>query len=467
MNTHIKNATKLTGIGLLFYFAIVSKNTPEAFAATSLTDCSMDLDEVGETYTLANDITGTCTITANNITIDGQDLYTITGDVVADALTNYDGFNITLQNITVTGAVTSESGYYGNAGDIVVTNSTTGNVSTNSFYDGGTVTITNSTISGNIDARGGVYGDGGGGDVYLTNSTISGNIDARSGVYGDGGDVYLTNTTGVVNINTSSGDDGGDITLIDSPYSGTLTYNGGGYDGIVTITTTTTTPAPTSSAPSDTIKTTCKLSDTTITTDEEVDIEVTASMHKSKLPYTFKWTNDMTGDDKDFSHTFDTPGTYVLRGMVENNERGEKVVRCDEIVVTQADDEEDTSSGSGSSSSSSRNNNEDTDDADEDTTEEDTSSVSNTATVATPTFTTSLSNGSEGQSVRELQTLLNNINFTLAETGAGSPGNETNYYGQLTTNAVTRFQETFGVTSADGTLNQQTRDWLNLIMMFR
>jgi len=217
-------------------------------------------------------------------------------------------------------------------------------------------------------------------------------------------------------------------------------------------------PATLSSAPSDTIKTTCKLSDTTITTDEEVDIEVSASMHKSKLPYTFKWTNDMTGDDQDFSHTFDTPGTYILRGMVENNERGEQVVRCEDITVTEA--EEDTSSSSGGSSS-------DTDDADEDTTEEDTSSVSNTATVATPIFTTSLSNGSEEQSVKELQTLLNNINFTLAETGAGSPGNETNYYGALTTDAVTRFQETFGVTPADGTLNQQTRDWLNLIMMFR
>jgi N-acetylmuramoyl-L-alanine amidase len=48
---------------------------------------------------------------------------------------------------------------------------------------------------------------------------------------------------------------------------------------------------------------------------------------------------------------------------------------------------------------------------------------------------------SKGQSVLELQRRLNKLGFKIANTGSGSPGNETNTFGKLTEEAVIKFQK--------------------------
>ena len=60
------------------------------------------------------------------------------------------------------------------------------------------------------------------------------------------------------------------------------------------------------------------------------------------------------------------------------------------------------------------------------------------------TFTRNLQLGSVGEDVRELQKILNSdISSRIRETGPGSPGQETTYFGTLTRAAVIRFQEKY------------------------
>lgn len=58
-------------------------------------------------------------------------------------------------------------------------------------------------------------------------------------------------------------------------------------------------------------------------------------------------------------------------------------------------------------------------------------------------FTRTLKLGMSGEDVRILQLFLNKQGFTLASDGMGSPGNETNYFGYRTYNALIKFQEVY------------------------
>jgi hypothetical protein len=66
-------------------------------------------------------------------------------------------------------------------------------------------------------------------------------------------------------------------------------------------------------------------------------------------------------------------------------------------------------------------------------------------------FTRSLTIGSTGSEVMSLQKFLNSVDGTqLATTGAGSPGNETSYFGSITRAAVSKFQQKYGITPTAG-----------------
>lgn len=74
---------------------------------------------------------------------------------------------------------------------------------------------------------------------------------------------------------------------------------------------------------------------------------------------------------------------------------------------------------------------------------------SEVAISVSPVFNTSLSRGASNLDVKRLQELLNSDPDTkVAENGAGSPGNETNYFGSLTERAVQKFQAKYGVVSS-------------------
>ena len=75
---------------------------------------------------------------------------------------------------------------------------------------------------------------------------------------------------------------------------------------------------------------------------------------------------------------------------------------------------------------------------------------------------------SEGEEVKQLQQILNNLGFVIAKEGAGSKGNETNHFGSLTREAVKKFQCQHNIicsgneqTTGHGLLGPKTRAKLN------
>ncbi len=73
------------------------------------------------------------------------------------------------------------------------------------------------------------------------------------------------------------------------------------------------------------------------------------------------------------------------------------------------------------------------------------------------TLTIDLSKGMTNEQVRTLQTMLNVRGFTVAATGDGSPGHETNYFGPATLAAVIKFQIARNVSPAAGYVGPLTR----------
>ena len=77
-------------------------------------------------------------------------------------------------------------------------------------------------------------------------------------------------------------------------------------------------------------------------------------------------------------------------------------------------------------------------------------------------FTRNLFIGSRGNDVKMLQKALNaSADTQVAVSGAGSPGNETEYFGPATRNAVIKFQQKTGVTPALGYFYPLTRAEMN------
>ena len=101
--------------------------------------------------------------------------------------------------------------------------------------------------------------------------------------------------------------------------------------------------------------------------------------------------------------------------------------------------------------------------------------INNNTPTQTPTNTTkfifnnNLKLNDISEDVRQLQIYLNNNGFTVAETGPGSKGNESTFYGQKTVQAVKKLQEAHrseiltpsGLTSGTGMFYESTRKFIN------
>jgi len=73
-----------------------------------------------------------------------------------------------------------------------------------------------------------------------------------------------------------------------------------------------------------------------------------------------------------------------------------------------------------------------------------------TTSSASYTFTVNEKLGARGAEVLQIQKFLNNNGFTIAASGAGSPGNETTYFGAATKKAVSAFQTAKGISPVSG-----------------
>lgn len=76
-------------------------------------------------------------------------------------------------------------------------------------------------------------------------------------------------------------------------------------------------------------------------------------------------------------------------------------------------------------------------------------------------FYNDLKLGVKKEDVRELQKFLNNNGFILIKTGLGSPGNETDFFGKLTEQALIEFQKEKGIKPALGYFGPLTREFIN------
>jgi len=78
-------------------------------------------------------------------------------------------------------------------------------------------------------------------------------------------------------------------------------------------------------------------------------------------------------------------------------------------------------------------------------------------------------NNDVSEDVRQLQIYLNNNGFIVSETGLGSKGNESTFYGQKTVQAVKKLQEAHaseiltphGFKNSTGMFYELTRGWVN------
>ena len=82
------------------------------------------------------------------------------------------------------------------------------------------------------------------------------------------------------------------------------------------------------------------------------------------------------------------------------------------------------------------------------------------ATVSSFNFTKDLTLGSKGDDVKELQKFLNAKGYAVAQTGAGSLGNETTTFGSLTKAALAKYQAAVGISPAVGYFGPKSRAYV-------
>lgn len=266
-----KRAYQLLLFGAVCYFSVMTAKTAEAAAATCDAMFGGALTTPDHTYTLTDNITGNCTIGADNIIIDGANLYSIGGDIVGTGANGnvghrngWDGYDFIVRNVVSAGQVLSNGGHAspgsrsafngGNAGTITIASSTVGQIVAsggNATGDmdpavhgiaglAGTITITNSTSTAGVTAVGGyavfasyaIPQDGG--TITITNSNIVSNVVANGGMRADGSVPFSDG--GTVIVQNSQVEDVVAMGNAYSYYGDAPFWSYGGTGGTVTLT---------------------------------------------------------------------------------------------------------------------------------------------------------------------------------------------------------------------------------------
>ena len=92
---------------------------------------------------------------------------------------------------------------------------------------------------------------------------------------------------------------------------------------------------------------------------------------------------------------------------------------------------------------------------------EGTPATGSVTSAAVAVFKANLTVGSLGSEVKALQQFLNSHGYTIANSGAGSPGKETTKFGGLTKAALIKYQKAKGITPAVGYFGSKTRAAVN------
>jgi len=228
---------------------------------TPISTCQT-INQSGNYYLTTNiSKSGDClVINASNVVVDGNG-YKITGNVNGNgAFAGARGYSYELNNIIVTGGITSNGISFscavdynvgGSGGTITIVNSTTSTISaigasSNAGGSGGNINIINSTASSiSVDGAGGITAGGGnGGTISINNSYITSTLSSKGGTgYGGGGPIC-----GFMLSYGGQGGSGGTITVSNSRILSSITviganggFGGGGPGGTITIVNSTTT----------------------------------------------------------------------------------------------------------------------------------------------------------------------------------------------------------------------------------
>ncbi len=196
---------------VIFVYALIwNRELPKAVAA--VTDCSTDLDQADTIYQLSTTTAGNCIITANNITIDGQGLYSINGNVQSTG-----GHNIVVTDVVNISGFVQSYNATGNSGDIEVINTEVGAYVSSYSYDSnaGEIYIQNSNIGGGVYSIVGASA-GTAGDITVIDSSVSSSVVSNVSSLGsdDSGNVVIENS--IINSSIASVSDtsnSGNITI--------------------------------------------------------------------------------------------------------------------------------------------------------------------------------------------------------------------------------------------------------------
>jgi len=278
-------------------------------------------------------------------------------------------------------------------------------------------------------------------EIYMkTGDTLVETIDATGGqVTGDG--------TDTITINPLSDLSGGTEYYLLQPTPVFSDASGNSFAGISDTTTWsfTTIASRSSGGISRYTSASCKVSDRTPTVGETVQFDVSVSTTESS--YLFKWVRELSGKDESVSHDFSKSGKYYPRAEVKTD-AGTAIANCGVVTVSEKDDSSDAD--------------DDVRNEPEEAEEDDVAPKPSTITAAIP-FTETFVIGTTHPDVKRIQTLLNTFGFTISHSGPGAPGNETDFFGTLTKNALTTFQTAVKITPANGTFGPQTKEWLNFL----